>query len=54
MPVFLELSESTAPFDSKGTMFLAAVREQLGLKLVKDKGAIRTLVIDHVGRPSEN
>jgi len=38
----------------QGTMFLAAMREQLGLKLVRDKGVIRTLVIDRVERPSEN
>jgi uncharacterized protein (TIGR03435 family) len=38
----------------QGTMFLTAMREQLGLKLVRATGAIRTLVIDHVERPSEN
>ncbi len=37
-----------------GPRFLNAVREQLGLKLVPSKGAIRTLVVDHVERPSEN
>jgi uncharacterized protein (TIGR03435 family) len=42
------------PSDPKGTSFLNAVREQLGLRLVSSKGAIRTLVIDHVERPSEN
>jgi uncharacterized protein (TIGR03435 family) len=34
--------------------FLNAVREQLGLRLVPSKGAVRTLVVDHVERPSEN
>jgi bla regulator protein BlaR1 len=38
----------------QGTMFLTAIREQLGLKLVRARGAIRTLVIDHVEQPSEN
>jgi len=38
----------------QGPRFLNAVREQLGLKLVPTKGAIRTLVIDHVERPSQN
>ena len=38
----------------QGTMFLTAMREQLGLKLVRARGAVRTLVIDHVERPSEN
>ncbi len=36
----------------KGTPFLNAVRDQLGLKLVSSKGAIRKLVIDHIERPS--
>jgi uncharacterized protein (TIGR03435 family) len=30
------------------------MREQLGLKLVRARGAVQTLVIDHVERPSEN
>jgi bla regulator protein blaR1 len=42
------------PADPQGPRFLNAVREQLGLKLVPSKGAIRTLVIDHIERPSEN
>jgi uncharacterized protein (TIGR03435 family) len=37
-----------------GTLFLTAMREQLGLKLVRARGAVRTLGIDHVERPSEN
>jgi bla regulator protein blaR1 len=40
--------------DPKGTPFLNAVREQLGLKLVSTKGAIGRLIIDHVERPTEN
>jgi bla regulator protein blaR1 len=40
--------------DPKGTPFLNAVREQLGLKLVRSKGEVRTLIIDHVEPPSEN
>jgi uncharacterized protein (TIGR03435 family) len=43
-----------APTDNPGTTFLQAVREQLGLKLVPTRAPIRTLVIDHVERPSEN
>jgi bla regulator protein blaR1 len=31
-----------------------ALREQLGLKLVRSRGEVRTLIIDHVERPSEN
>jgi uncharacterized protein (TIGR03435 family) len=30
------------------------IEKQLGLKLESDKGAVETLVIDHVERPSEN
>jgi bla regulator protein blaR1 len=40
--------------DPKGTPFLNAVREQLGLKLVRSRGEVRTLIIDHVEKPSEN
>jgi uncharacterized protein (TIGR03435 family) len=42
------------PPDSQGAPFLSAVREQLGLKLVSSKGTIKTLIIDHVEKPSEN
>jgi uncharacterized protein (TIGR03435 family) len=42
------------PADPKGTPFLTALREQLGLKLVSSKGPIRKLVIDHVEPPSGN
>ena len=37
-----------------GTPFAEALRQQLGLKLVRTKAPVRMLVIDHVGRPSEN
>jgi uncharacterized protein (TIGR03435 family) len=40
--------------DPKGTPLLNAVREQLGLKLVRSRGEVRTLIIDRVERPSEN
>lgn len=44
-----------APADEfGGTTFVEALREQLGLKLVRTKAPVRTLVIDHVERPSEN
>jgi len=42
------------PANPKGTPFLNAVREQLGLKLVSSKGPIRKLVIDHAEPPSGN
>ncbi|HTW66776.1 MAG TPA: TIGR03435 family protein [Bryobacteraceae bacterium] len=37
-----------------GPPFLDAVRQQLGLKLARSRGELRTLIIDHVERPSEN
>ena len=42
------------PGDLQGPTFLEAVRKQLGLKLVPDKGMVETLVVDHVEKPSEN
>ena len=38
----------------KGTAFLDAVRKQMGLKLERSRGEARTLLVDHVERPSEN
>jgi uncharacterized protein (TIGR03435 family) len=43
-----------SPADPKGTPFLNAMRDQLGLKLVASKGPIRKLVIDHVEQLSPN
>jgi len=46
---------AAAPSDEfGGTPFVDALRQQLGLKLVRTKAPVRTLVIDHVERPSEN
>ncbi|HEY6346803.1 MAG TPA: M56 family metallopeptidase [Bryobacteraceae bacterium] len=42
------------PADPQGTPFLNAVREQLGLKLTPSKAMIKTLIVDHVEKPSEN
>jgi uncharacterized protein (TIGR03435 family) len=33
---------------------LKALRQQLGLNLVRSRGEVRTLIIDHLERPSEN
>jgi len=33
---------------------MEAVQEQLGLKLESGKAQVDVLVVDHVGRPSEN
>ncbi len=46
--------EAAAEADSQGPTFLAALREQLELKLESARGPVRTLVIDRVERPSEN
>lgn len=40
--------------DSLATTFLAALREQFGMKLVRTTAAVRVPVIDHIERPSEN
>lgn len=50
----LRLSRDNSAAELEGTTFLTAMREQLGLKLVRASGAVRTLVIDHIERPSEN
>ena len=42
------------PSPSTGPSLFTAIQEQLGLKLVATKGAVETIVIDHIERPSEN
>jgi bla regulator protein blaR1 len=37
-----------------GALFVEALRQQLGIKLVRTKAPVRMLVIDRVERPSEN
>lgn len=31
-----------------------ALQQQLGLKVESSKGAVEVLIVDHIGRPSEN
>jgi len=51
----LSPAEQHAPVDPNGASILAAIQEQLGLRLVPQKGSIDMLIIDHVDRaPSEN
>ncbi len=40
--------------DSNGPTLMAAIQEQLGLKLESGKGPIENIVIDHVEKPSDN
>ena len=46
-------SQEVAPQDRRGDV-LAAIREQLGLKLESRKAPVGVFVIDHVERPTEN
>jgi uncharacterized protein (TIGR03435 family) len=45
---------SPGQLDPTGPSILAALQEQLGLKLVADKGPVRILAIDRVARPADN
>lgn len=50
----LATRNADSPAEPQAPTFLEALREQLGLKLEPAKAPVRTLVIDHVERPSEN
>jgi uncharacterized protein (TIGR03435 family) len=45
---------AAGPGDAIGPSLTTAIQEQLGLKLVSEKGPVSTLVVDHVEEPSEN
>jgi uncharacterized protein (TIGR03435 family) len=45
---------SSAEPEPVGPTLLEALREQLGLKLEPTRAQIQVLIIDHVGRPSDN
>jgi uncharacterized protein (TIGR03435 family) len=47
------LGENSASDQSRPT-FLEALKEQLGLKLVSEKGPVDVLVIDHIEAPTPN
>jgi uncharacterized protein (TIGR03435 family) len=43
-----------APMDTSGPTIFEAIRQQLGLKLERQKGPVDIMVIDHVEKPVEN
>jgi uncharacterized protein (TIGR03435 family) len=46
--------DAPPPTDTTGPDIFTAVQEQLGLKLVPEKGPVDVVVIDHIDRPSPN
>lgn len=49
-----ENDDTPSQGDEAGTTFRAALKNQLGLKLVSQKGPVDILIIDHVEHPSAN
>ncbi len=45
---------SSAPHDDSGPTFTDAIKEQLGLQVKKEDGAISIFVVDNVEYPSSN
>jgi bla regulator protein blaR1 len=45
---------SDAPVDPNGPTLFTALEEQLGLKLLSEKGKVDVIVIDHIDLPTEN
>jgi len=52
-PESVQMQSSTPP-EASPPSILTALQEQLDLKLESAKGPVKTLVIDHIARPSEN
>jgi uncharacterized protein (TIGR03435 family) len=52
----IEFVTSRGPSDDSGggPTFTAALRDQLGLKLVKDTGPVQVITVDHVERPTSD
>ena len=49
-----EQQNGPAAANDPGVSITSLLQDQLGLKLVSEKGQVETLVIDHMERPSEN
>jgi uncharacterized protein (TIGR03435 family) len=47
-------SPDALPGDSAAPSIFTAIQEQLGLKLVSDKGLVELLIVDHANEPSQN
>jgi bla regulator protein blaR1 len=47
-------ADAPPPPDTSGPDIFTAVQEQLGLKLVPEKGPVDVIVIDHIDQPSAN
>jgi uncharacterized protein (TIGR03435 family) len=50
----VELTWMPDSADSSGPSLTTAIQEQLGLKLVSEKGPVNMLIVDHVEEPSAN
>lgn len=53
LPPDASMDEMSSEFQNLPSLF-QALKDQLGLQLVPQKGPVETLVIDHVEKPSEN
>jgi uncharacterized protein (TIGR03435 family) len=47
-------SPDAAPGDSAGPSLFTALQEQLGLRMVSERGPVDVLVVDHVDEASQN
>lgn len=53
-PKFAQPPDASSQSADTGPTFLEALKDQLGLKLESTTGAVDTLVIDHIEKPSAN